>query len=156
MTVPCIEREASPLAEALAKVDRQKVAKTIDAGTWQSTSIEQVREVANDALKETGLAFHLSQNNVEIIEGSGLIRASVTGHLEYGPSGERRLVSADVLDKPSPRQALVQQCGALYSYAAKFAIVNTRNLPRGGDDSSEYAHKEVETTAAAPRPRKGR
>ena len=148
-------RDSSPLAEALAKLDRQTVAKTIDAGTWRSTSIEQVREVANAALAETGLAFYLGLNTVEALE-NGLIKCAVQGHLEYGPSGERRVIGAEVLDKPSPRQAMVQQCGSLYSYAAKFAIVNALNLPRGGDDSAELAHRDIETTATAPRPRKGR
>lgn len=152
---PKADRESSQLAIALAELDRQKVAKTINAGAWQSTSIEQVREVANDALAGTGLTMHLSRCSVKVLDG-GLIQAKVEGHLEYGLTGERRIVHAEVVDTPSTRQPLVQQCGAMYSYAAKFAIVNSLNLPRGGDDSSELKHNEIETTSAAPRPRKGR
>tara|TARA_B100001059_G_scaffold76184_1_gene73768 strand:- start:12468 stop:13463 length:996 start_codon:yes stop_codon:yes gene_type:complete len=143
----------SPLLEALASIDRKHVAKTIDAGAWQSTSVEQVREVANDALDGTGLSFSLPRATVQELE-SGKMKFRVEGSLNYGPSGERESVYCEVIESPGGRQPLVQQCGSMYSYAAKFAIVGALNLPRGGDDSAEFAHQEKaenRTRSSAPK-----
>ena len=133
----------SQLAISLANIDRGAVAKNIDAGKWQSTSIDDVRDAANEALKGSGLVLLIPKLQCHISELAGhiLVKVQVDGFIEYGHTGERRQIYGEAAARAGGKQPLEQLVGALYSYAAKNAIVSTLNLPRGGDDGVEYAHK---------------
>lgn len=139
-------RKPSPLAVALSKLDRTSVTKSIDAGAWKSTSVDDVREVANTALAGTGLTIYFSKHKTKILE-DGHLKCIVKGRIEHGTSGESRKLSSHVIAESGGRQPLEQRCGSLISYAAKNAIVGALNLPRGGDDAVELAHQKPKPQA---------
>tara|TARA_R100000808_G_scaffold20423_1_gene44172 strand:+ start:1326 stop:1835 length:510 start_codon:yes stop_codon:yes gene_type:complete len=150
---------SASLFKALAGIDRERIAKDIDAGQWTAASREEVVRAANKSLEGSGLAICLSMGDLEPY-GEERIKYTVSGWITH-ESGERMHLHWMITGPLTAPRMQTQADGAAYTYAAKNCIFNALSLARGGEEASELAHlggqnDEREIQGSKPSPRVGR